>query len=57
MSRSHDGRPDRTDSGYERATGYFWKEPKLRRSMAEVLSEAEGTDQGRLEKVARQFQK
>lgn len=39
----------------ERATGYHWGEPKLRAYVAEVLAEAEKTNQERLEQVARRY--
>ncbi|MBK6487056.1 MAG: hypothetical protein IPF98_09340 [Gemmatimonadetes bacterium] len=39
----------------ERATGYFWGEPKLREYVTEVLAEAEKAGDERLEQVARRF--
>jgi hypothetical protein len=39
----------------ERATGFYWGEPKLRRFVAEILVEAEQAKDDRLEQVARRF--
>ncbi|MFI5257241.1 MAG: hypothetical protein ACHQRK_08265 [Gemmatimonadales bacterium] len=39
----------------ERATGFYWGEPKLRRFVAEILVEAERAKDDRLEQVARRF--
>ena len=39
----------------ERATGYYWGEPRLRPYVAEMLSEAEQAGDDRLEQVARRF--
>jgi hypothetical protein len=39
----------------ERATGYYWGEPKLRPYVEVILAEAERTQQDRLEQVARRF--
>lgn len=39
----------------ERATGYYWGEPRLRPHVAEALAEAEGAGDERLEQVARRF--
>ena len=39
----------------ERATGYYWGEPKLRPFVEEMLAEAERAQDDRLEQVARRF--
>ena len=39
----------------ERATGYYWGEPKLRPYVEELLAEAERAKDDRLEQVARRF--
>lgn len=39
----------------ERATGYYWGEPKLKPFVEEVLKEAEQAQNDRLEQVARRF--
>ncbi len=39
----------------ERATGYYWGEPKLRPYVEEVLAEAERLHDDRLEQLARRF--
>ena len=39
----------------ERATGYYWGEPRLRPFVAEVLAEAEKAGDDRLEQVARRW--
>jgi hypothetical protein len=39
----------------ERATGYYWGEPRLRPHVAEVLAEAERAGDDRLEQLARRF--
>lgn len=39
----------------ERATGYYWGEPRLRVHVEAVLAEAERTNDERLEQVARRF--
>jgi hypothetical protein len=39
----------------ERATGYYWGEPKLRPYVEEMLAEAEKAQDDRLEQVARRF--
>jgi hypothetical protein len=39
----------------ERATGYYWGEPRLRPYVEEILVEAEGAMDERLEQVARRF--
>ena len=39
----------------ERATGYYWGEPRLRPYVAEVLAEAERAQDDRLEQLARRF--
>ncbi len=39
----------------ERATGYYWGEPKLRPFVEEMLVEAERAQDDRLEQVARRF--
>ena len=41
----------------ERATGYYWGEPRLRPYVEEVLAEAERAQDDRLEQVARRFLK
>lgn len=41
----------------ERATGYYWGEPKLRCYVEEFLVEAERARDDRLEQVARRFLK
>jgi hypothetical protein len=39
----------------ERATGYYWGEPRLRPFVEEILIEAEKAADDRLEQVARRF--
>jgi hypothetical protein len=39
----------------ERATGYYWGEPRLRPYVEEILGEAERANDERLEQVARRF--
>jgi hypothetical protein len=39
----------------ERATGYYWGEPKLRPYVEQILIEAERDKDERLEQVARRF--
>ena len=39
----------------ERATGYYWGEPKLRSCVEEILAEAERAKDDRLEQLARRF--
>ncbi len=39
----------------ERATGYYWGEPRLRPHVEQILAEAERTDDDRLAQVARRF--
>ena len=39
----------------ERATGYYWGEPRLRPYVEEILVEAERSGDERLEQVARRF--
>ena len=39
----------------ERATGYYWGEPRLHAFAAEVLAEAEKAGDDRLEQLARRF--
>jgi hypothetical protein len=39
----------------ERATGYYWGEPRLRPHVTELLAEAEAAKDERLEQVARRF--
>jgi hypothetical protein len=39
----------------ERATGYYWGEPRLREHVAVMLVEAERADDERLEQLARRF--
>ncbi len=39
----------------ERATGYYWGEPRLRPFVEEMLAEAERANDDRLEQVARRF--
>ena len=39
----------------ERATGYYWGEPKLRPYVETMLAEAERAGDDRLEQVARRF--
>lgn len=39
----------------ERATGYYWGEPRLRPSVEEVLAEARAAEDDRLEQVASRF--
>jgi hypothetical protein len=39
----------------ERATGYYWGEPRLRPHVEEALAEAERAGDERLEQVARRF--
>ena len=39
----------------ERATGYYWGEPRLKPFVQEMLAEAERTGDDRLEQLARRF--
>ena len=39
----------------ERATGYYWGEPRLRPYVEEMLAEAERAKDDRLEQVARRY--
>lgn len=39
----------------ERATGYYWGEPRLKPYVERMLAEAERTGDDRLEQVARRF--
>ena len=39
----------------ERATGFYWGEPRLRPHVEEILAEAERANDERLEQVARRF--
>ena len=39
----------------ERATGYYWGEPRLRAYAEEILAEAERAGDERLEQLARRF--
>lgn len=39
----------------ERATGYYWGEPRLRPFVEDVLAEAELSNDERLEQLARRF--
>ncbi len=39
----------------ERATGYYWGEPRLKPYVQEMLAEAERTGDDRLEQLARRF--
>jgi hypothetical protein len=39
----------------ERATGYYWGEPKLKAFVEEILAEAEEAGDDRLEQVARRY--
>lgn len=39
----------------ERATGYYWGEPRLRPYVEELLAEAEKARDDRLEQLARRF--
>jgi hypothetical protein len=39
----------------ERATGYYWGEPKLRTFVEEIRAEAERSGDDRLEQLARRF--
>ena len=39
----------------ERATGYYWGEPRLRPHVEEILVEAERANDDRLEQLARRF--
>ena len=39
----------------ERATGYYWGEPRLRAHVEEALAEAERAGDDRLEQLARRF--
>ena len=39
----------------ERATGFYWGEPRLRPHVEEILAEAERTNDERLEQVARRY--
>ena len=42
-------------SSAERATGYYWGEPKLREHVRRILARAEQTRDDRLEQLARRF--
>ena len=39
----------------ERATGYYWGEPRLRPHVEQILAEAERAKDDRLEQLARRF--
>ena len=39
----------------ERATGYYWGEPRLKPHVTELLAEAERAQDDRLEQLARRF--
>ena len=39
----------------ERATGYYWGEPRLKQFVEVILAEAERSNDDRLEQVARRF--
>jgi hypothetical protein len=39
----------------ERATGYYWGEPRLRPHVEQILADAERTDDDRLAQVAQRF--
>lgn len=39
----------------ERATGYYWGEPRLKPYVTEMLAEAERSNDERLEQLARRF--
>ena len=39
----------------ERATGYYWGEPRLRPHVEQILIEAEQAEDDRLEQLARRF--
>lgn len=39
----------------ERATGFYWGEPRLRPHVEQILAEAERTKDDRLEQLARRF--
>ena len=39
----------------ERATGYYWGEPRLKPYVTEMLAEAERSNDARLEQLARRF--
>lgn len=39
----------------ERATGFYWGEPRLRPYVTEILAEAERSKDDRLEQLARRF--
>ena len=39
----------------ERATGYYWGEPRLRPHVEAILAEARGQNDERLEQLARRF--
>ena len=39
----------------ERATGYYWGEPRLKPHVSEILAEAERSRDDRLEQLARRF--
>ena len=41
----------------ERATGYYWGEPRLKPFVAQILAEAERDKDDRLEQLARRFLK
>ena len=42
-------------SSAERATGYYWGEPKLRDHVRRILNQAEKSGDDRLEQLARRF--
>ena len=46
---------DGDTSSAERATGYYWGEPKLRDHVRRILSRAEQSGDDRLEQLARRF--
>ena len=46
---------DGDTSSAERATGYYWGEPKLRDHVRRILIRAEKTGDDRLEQLARRF--
>ncbi|MEO6877889.1 MAG: hypothetical protein ABI205_05365 [Gemmatimonadaceae bacterium] len=39
----------------ERATGYYWGEPRLRSHVEQILADAERANDDRLEQLARRF--
>lgn len=47
-------RDGETDSA-ERATGYYWGEPKLHEHVRRIMVKAEGSGDDRLESLARRF--